>query len=103
MSQREEAAVSRRLAGQLDSARAALLVVDMQNDFCDGGGALAKRGGDVGPTQAMLPKLLRLIGLARAAKLPIIYTANAHDAWTNSAAWQQRQGGEGLALCRTGS
>jgi len=82
---------------------AALLVVDMQNDFCHGDGALAKRGGDVAPTQAMIPKLLHLVDRARAAKLPIIYTANAHDAWTNSAAWRERQGGEGMSLCHTGS
>jgi ureidoacrylate peracid hydrolase len=92
-----------RLAERSGAAGTALLVVDMQNDFCHADGALAKRGAELGPTQAMLPQLLRLVEAARAAGLAVIYTANAHDDWTNSAAWRERQGGEGLALCRTGS
>jgi ureidoacrylate peracid hydrolase len=82
---------------------AVLLVVDMQNDFCHADGALAKRGADLGPTRAIVPALVKLIDRARAARVPVIYTANAHDEWTNAGTWRKRQGGEGLSLCRTGS
>ncbi len=92
-----------RLAQRVGAARSALIVVDMQNDFCHRDGARGKRGADLGPTQAMAPKLERFVGEARAAGLPVIYTANAHDDWTDSVSWEQRQAREGLALCRTGS
>jgi len=85
------------------SAGAVLLVVDMQNDFCHPDGALGKRGVDLGPTQAIVHSLLTLIERARAVAVPVIYTANAHDDWTNAGNWRKRQAGEGLSLCRTGS
>ncbi|MCW5771362.1 MAG: cysteine hydrolase [Rhodospirillaceae bacterium] len=92
-----------RLAERADPKRAALVVVDMQNDFCHGDGLLAKRGIDMGPTQAMTPALLKLIEAARAASMPILYTVNQHDRWTDSAAWRKRQGKDVHALARTGS
>src|SRR5690242_6820544 len=75
----------------------------MQNDFCHAEGALAKRGIDLGPTQAMMPALLSVIEAARTVAVPILYTVNHHDSWTDSAAWRKRQDSDALALCRTGS
>ena len=37
-------------AAAIDIRRSALIVVDMQNDFCHDDGVLAKRGIDVRPT-----------------------------------------------------
>lgn len=92
-----------RLGERAGGGRAALLVVDMQNDFCHVDGALARRGIDLGPTQAIVPALKGLIDAARAAAVPILYTVNQHDAWTDSAAWRKRQGSEAHALARTGT
>ena len=92
-----------RLSERAATRRAALVVVDMQNDFCHGEGALARRGIDLGPTQAIVPALRSLIEAARAAAMPVLYTVNNHDAWTDSAAWRKRQGSEVHALARTGT
>lgn len=45
----------------------ALLVVDMQNDYCSPGGASARNGRDVSSAQAIIPSLARLIDAGRAA------------------------------------
>jgi len=81
----------------------ALLVIDMQNDFCHADGALGKRGIDLAPTQALVPRLVAFVASLRAARLPILYTQTCHDAWTDSLAWRERQDGSAGALCRTGS
>lgn len=88
---------------RVDRSRAALLVVDVQNDFCHHEGSIAARGFDVGPTQRMIPQLIELIEAARRARVPILYTRNEHDEWTDTRAWQGRQAGGTHALCRTGS
>jgi ureidoacrylate peracid hydrolase len=93
----------RTLGGLAREGRAALVVVDMQNDFCHADGALGKRGADLAATQAMVPTLERLIAAARAAQIPIVYTANAHDLWSDAPAWTERQEQQAHALCRTGS
>ena len=49
----------------VNPAHAALLVVDMQNDFCDDRGSLAAGGADPSMIQAMAPRLLRLLAVAR--------------------------------------
>jgi ureidoacrylate peracid hydrolase len=90
-------------AAAIDIGRSALIVVDMQNDFCHDDGALAKRGIDVRPTQDMAPRLVAFVDAARAAGLPVIYLANMHDSWTDSAAWRRRFGSTSPEICRPGS
>ncbi len=55
---------------------AALLIVDVQNDFCPGG-ALAAPGG-----AAIVPSLNRYIAQARARRLPIYASRDWHPAQT---------------------
>jgi len=71
----------------VDPRHAALIVVDMQNDFCDSGGALARSGADPGLIQAMAPRLLRMLDHARGMGLPIVHVRTEHSPWTDSAAW----------------
>src|SRR5947199_2220889 len=52
--------------------RAALLVVDIQNDFCPGG-ALGVPEGD-----AIIPRVNRTIGLFGRRGLPVIFTRDWH-------------------------
>lgn len=54
--------------------RAALLVVDVQRDFCEGG-ALAVREGD-----EVVPQLNKVIAVFEALGLPIFYTRDWHPA-----------------------
>jgi len=52
----------------------ALIIVDMQNGFCHAEGSFAQMGMDIGALSGAIPGCLRLVDLARAAAVPIIYT-----------------------------
>ena len=51
----------------------ALLVVDMQNDYCSVGGASDRNGRDLSMIAAILPTTRRLIEAARAAGIPVVW------------------------------
>lgn len=91
-----------RLEDLVNTSRAALLVVDMQNDFCHSEGALAAGGSNVGLIQAMAPRLRGLLAAAREARLPIVHIRTHHSPWTNSASWVGRRRG-GTVRCFPGS
>ena len=81
---------------------AALLVVDMQNDFCDSQGSLAVSGADPSLIQAMAPRLLRFLDAARQTGLPIVHVRTVHSRWTDSESWLGRLKGRG-PICTPGS
>jgi nicotinamidase-related amidase len=56
----------------------ALLVIDMQRDFCSPGGYAAQAGLDVARLSSVIDNVARLIDAARAAGLPVIYTREGH-------------------------
>jgi nicotinamidase-related amidase len=56
-----------------DLARTALVIVDMQNDFCHSGGWLAHIGVDVAPARRPIAPLRRLIPMLRGSSVPIIW------------------------------
>lgn len=58
---------------RLDLAKAAFLVIDMQNDFCHPDGWLAHIGVDVTPARAPIDPLKSLLPALRKAKVPIIW------------------------------
>lgn len=57
----------------LDSARTALLVIDMQHDFVDEDGALPVPG-----AKGTVPVIRRLIDFARAHGIPVFYSQDTH-------------------------
>ncbi|MBC7378036.1 MAG: isochorismatase family protein [Burkholderiaceae bacterium] len=57
----------------VDAHRSALVVVDMQNDFCAKGGYLDYRGIDITPDRAPIAPLQALIPVLRAQGVPIIW------------------------------
>ncbi len=57
----------------IDIARTAILVVDMQNDFCHPDGWLAGIGVDVSPARAPIAPLRRLLPALRRAGVPIVW------------------------------
>jgi nicotinamidase-related amidase len=57
----------------LDLARTAIVVIDMQNDFCHAGGWLAGQGVDVAPARAPIAPLNRLLPSLRANDVPVIW------------------------------
>jgi len=58
---------------RLDLAKAAMLVIDMQNDFCHADGWLASIGVDVTPAQAPIQPLQAMLPALRSATIPILW------------------------------
>jgi len=61
--------------GALDPATTALLVVDMQNDFCEADGFYASIGTGVDPVLGIVPAIQRLLDGARGLGVFVLYTA----------------------------
>jgi nicotinamidase-related amidase len=57
---------------------AALLVIDMQREFCDRRGYAARTGMAMDRLQAPIPQIARLIRAARLAQITVIYTREGH-------------------------
>src|SRR5690348_13882860 len=57
----------------LDLARTAIIVIDMQNDFCHPAGWLAHIGVDVAPARAPIGPLTKLLPALRAHDVPVIW------------------------------
>jgi nicotinamidase-related amidase len=57
----------------LDLARTAIVVVDMQNDFCHPDGWLAGIGVDITGARAPIPVLAELLPTLRAADVPVVW------------------------------
>jgi len=56
-----------------DLARTAMIVIDMQNDFCSPKGWLAHIGVDVTPARRPIPPLNRLLPALRKREVPVIW------------------------------
>ena len=96
--------VLKTLKERCDPRYAALIVVDVQNDFVSPEGSAGKRGDDVGAAMAMIPNLTGLIDQARRVGLTIIYIRTTHSDWTDTASWVYRTSQKsGLSTCREGS
>ena len=91
------------LAEKVDPSHAAVLVIDMQNDFAHEEGALAKNGGNVEPTQRIVPALNTLIAEARADGTPVIFIRAAHSEWTTSEVGRERRTGRRFPICVEGT
>ncbi len=65
---------------QLDLARAALLIIDMQRDFLDPGGFGEMLGNDVAQLRGAIEPNRKLLRAWRAAGLPVIHTREGHRA-----------------------
>lgn len=67
------------LADRLSPQRTAVVVVDMQNDFCAPGGYIDGIGKDVGGIAAIVDPLNAVLGSARAAGVPVVWLAACYD------------------------
>ena len=57
----------------VDAAKSALLIVDMQNDFCSKGGWLDSRGIDISPNRKPIQPLAALIEAFRKNGIPVVW------------------------------
>ncbi len=74
----------------VDMVKAAVLVVDMQNDYCHEDGCLAKGNNDVSLSQKMVPTLKNFLTETRRYQMPIIHIRTIHSKWTDSPSWRLR-------------
>jgi ureidoacrylate peracid hydrolase len=96
--------ILRSLKERCDPRLAALLVVDVQNDFVSPEGSAGKRGEDVSAALAMMLNLLGLIEAGRRVGLTIVYVRTTHSEWTDTPSWIYRSSQKsGLSTCREGS
>ena len=70
--------------------RCALVVVDVQNDFCHPNGALARMGNDVSLVSAMMPGIHRLVAGGRRMRIPRIFVKTELSSWFETPAWNMR-------------
>lgn len=94
------------LPQKVDGAHTAVLVVDVQNDFCATGGYFDRTIGQVAGIQAMIPRLQRFLVEARAANVPVIFAAAGYDLSYQSSPNRERQlrrNGRVIPCCRSGT
>ena len=85
---------------RLSPAHSAVLVIDMQNDFCAEDGFVEKVvGKDVSACRAVAPAIMALVASARECRVPVIWvTANYdHDKLPPGMLAKQRE--KGTAIC----
>jgi nicotinamidase-related amidase len=58
---------------RLDLAKAAMIIIDMQNDFCHADGWLAHIGVDISPARSPIEPLKTLLPTLRRANVPILW------------------------------
>lgn len=58
--------------------RTAVVVIDMQNDFCAPGGFGERLGNDIGPARAIIPVIASVLEAARSCGLFVLHTREGH-------------------------
>jgi ureidoacrylate peracid hydrolase len=73
----------RGLEQKVSPKHAAVLLVDVQNDFCAEGGALHREGMDLSLVQAMIPRLARFLDAARSNGVRCVWIRNVYNTTPN--------------------
>lgn len=85
----------------------ALVLVDLQNDFCHPDGTAAGRGKNVHAFEKELENIKHLLETARENNIPVIHVISEHSAWTASPSGKERFGrgdqSTHLTYCEPGS
>jgi ureidoacrylate peracid hydrolase len=91
-------------AERLHPERAALVVVDVQNDFCHPRGVSAGLGKDLSGIEAAVARLANFLPAARAAGVPVVFVRNLHSPNSDTPEWLARHANPGRAqTCQVGT
>jgi ureidoacrylate peracid hydrolase len=91
-------------AERLHPERAALVVVDVQNDFCHPQGVSAGLGKDLSGIEAAVARLANFLPAARAAGVPVVFVRNLHSPNSDTPEWLARHADPGrVQTCQVSS
>lgn len=68
-----------KLKDKLNPSHTALIVVDIQNDFCSESGLMARRGKDVSGMDTLVANIKSLISVCDTVRVPVFYTQQIYD------------------------
>ena len=97
---------------KVDPRHSALLVVDVQNDFCAQGGLIASEGRDISDAQAAAERLPMLLAVARSSGVLVVFIRSVYstennfylsDSWLEHAARRRPGGYTRIPACAAGS
>jgi ureidoacrylate peracid hydrolase len=94
------------LEQKVDPRHTAVLVIDVQNDFCASGGFFDELGSDITRIQAMIPRLRQFLTEAREARVPVIFVAAGYgEAYLSGSDRERyiRVHGRVIPVCRPGT
>ncbi|MBI4783433.1 MAG: cysteine hydrolase [Oscillatoriophycideae cyanobacterium NC_groundwater_1537_Pr4_S-0.65um_50_18] len=83
--------------GKLSPMNTAIIIIDMQADFCSPDGYLAKKGYDISLTRAPIAPIQAVLAAARSHGFPIFFTREGHRAdlldLPTTKRWRSQQAG----------
>jgi len=96
--------ILRDLPTRLDPSHCALVLIDLQRDFCGADGAMGRAGEGLASISAALAQAARLLAAARAAGTPVIHVrAEYGEADASAAGLLASESVGGTACCRPGT
>ena len=94
--------VPERAERDFSAAACALIVIDVQHDFCDADGAVG-RDVERGAVDAMCTSIATLHAAAHRCGVPVVFVQTVHRDATDSRAWRNRFPERELMVCREGT
>ncbi len=89
---------------RLHPDRSAVVVIDVQNDFCHPDGVSAGLGKDLSGVESAVARLADFLPAARAAGVPVVFVRNLHSPGSDTPEWLARHPNPGRAqTCQVGT
>jgi ureidoacrylate peracid hydrolase len=76
--------------GALRPDRCAVVVIDLQNDYCHEDGAFGRMGFDLSRIRAAVARVEELVDAAHEHGVPVIFVRTTHGEWSDTPGWVKR-------------